>query len=187
MPEVELRTERLHIRPLRREDRDEFIRVRALSAEFYGRWFPLENGTAADVFEAELKRAEARASIGTSFRFVGFRATGAMTVFVNLTDIVRGVFQNAYASWSVAADVQRQGYASEAVAALLDFAFREDGAALHRVQANIMPANDPSIRLAERLGFRWEGLALRYLQIAGKWEDHVMYARTREEHARRTS
>jgi ribosomal-protein-alanine N-acetyltransferase len=187
MPEQELRTERLHMRPLRREDREEFIRVRTLSADFYSRWFPLESGTVADVFEAELKRAETRASTGTSFRFVGVRATGALTVFVNLTDIVRGVFQNAYASWSVAADAQRQGYASEAVAALLDFAFRDDGAALHRVQANIMPANDTSIRLAERLGFRREGLALRYLQIAGMWEDHVMYAMTREEHSRSTS
>jgi len=66
---------------------------------------------------------------------------------------------------------------------MLDFAFSGIGAGLHRVQANIIPSNLASLRLAERAGFRREGLAERYLNIAGEWQDHLMYAKTREEHS----
>jgi ribosomal-protein-alanine N-acetyltransferase len=184
MAGTELVTERLRIRPLCAQDRAEFVRVRTISAELYKPWIPAQAGSSsADIFAAELEKSETGTAAGTSFRFVGVTDTGAIAVFVNLTEIVRGVFQNAYASWGVAADVARQGYASEAVAAVLDFAFSRNGAALHRVQANIIPSNKASIRLAERVGFRKEGLAERYLCIAGEWQDHVMFAKTVEEHS----
>jgi len=63
---------------------------------------------------------------------------------------------------------------------VLSFAFEQ--AELHRIQAAIMPKNPRSIRVIQKLGFRQEGYAVRYLQIAGKWEDHLLFARTREEH-----
>ena len=50
------------------------------------------------------------------------------------------------------------------------------------MQANIIPRNLPSIRLAERMGFRLEGLALKYLKIAGEWQDHLMFAKLVDEH-----
>ena len=50
------------------------------------------------------------------------------------------------------------------------------------MQANIIPENERSIRLAERVSFRYEGLAQRYLRIAGEWRDHRMYAKTAEEY-----
>jgi ribosomal-protein-alanine N-acetyltransferase len=70
------------------------------------------------------------------------------------------------------------------VRALLDIAFAEvpEGLGLHRVQANIIPRNAPSLRIAEKVGLRRQGLALRCLGIAGQWEDHVMLAMTKEEH-----
>ena len=37
------------------------------------------------------------------------------------------------------------------------------------------------MRLARSVGFRREGDALRYLHIAGEWQDHVMFAITVEE------
>lgn len=61
----------------------------------------------------------------------------------------------------------------------LRFAFAEAG--LHRVQAAVMPRNGASIRVLEKTGFRREGLSLRYLQINGVWEDHLIFAITREE------
>jgi [ribosomal protein S5]-alanine N-acetyltransferase len=61
----------------------------------------------------------------------------------------------------------------------LDVAFRE--LELHRVQAAVMPINRASIRVLEKTGFREEGLALRYLQINGVWEDHKLFAMTAEE------
>jgi ribosomal-protein-alanine N-acetyltransferase len=52
---------------------------------------------------------------------------------------------------------------------------------LHRLQVAIIPRNAASRRVAEKLGLRDEGTALRYLEIAGVWEDHVRYAITAEE------
>ena len=68
---------------------------------------------------------------------------------------------------------------TEGVRATLAFAFGP--AALHRVQINVMPRNAPSHRVLEKLGARSEGISIRYLEIAGVWEDHVMYAVTAEE------
>lgn len=52
---------------------------------------------------------------------------------------------------------------------------------LHRLQIAIIPRNAASRRVVEKLGLREEGIALRYLEINGTWEDHVRYALTREE------
>ncbi len=84
----------------------------------------------------------------------------------------------------VGADSMGRGLGTEGVEALLRVAFTADpdGLALHRVQANIMPTNQRSIRIAAKVGLRCEGLAVRYLEIAGTWEDHIMFAMTREEY-----
>jgi [ribosomal protein S5]-alanine N-acetyltransferase len=52
---------------------------------------------------------------------------------------------------------------------------------LHRVQISIIPRNTASRRVVEKLGIRDEGLAQRYLEINGTWEDHIRYAITLEE------
>src|SRR5262249_20067122 len=74
---------------------------------------------------------------------------------------------------------QRCGLMSEAVAATLSWAF--SAVRLHRVQAAVMPRNTASLRVVARVGFRREGVAERYLCIAGSWEDHVIFAVTAEE------
>lgn len=169
------------------EDRAEFRRVQEVSAEFFRPWFPTRplGDTLDAYFDRELAKATYGLQRGTDLRLVAITHAGRIAGFFNLGEIVRGIFQNAYASWSVSAELAGQGYASEGVQALLDVAFapaEQRGIGLHRVQANIIPDNTPSIRLAERSGFRYEGLAERYLKIAGAWRNHRMYAKTAEEH-----
>jgi ribosomal-protein-alanine N-acetyltransferase len=107
------------------------------------------------------------------------RATGAIRGQIGLGGIVRGAFQNAYLGYWVDLDSQGRGVATEMVGAAVRWAFERAG--LHRVQAAVMPRNTRSLRVLEKLAFRREGLALRYLEIAGVWEDHVVYAKTAEE------
>jgi [ribosomal protein S5]-alanine N-acetyltransferase len=104
---------------------------------------------------------------------------------VTLGRISRGVFQNAYAGYWIDRERQGTGLMTEAMKGALVFAFEQLG--LHRVQAAIMPHNPGSIRVAEKCGFRKEGYAERYLKIEGRWEDHLIFALTEEEHPRRRS
>ena len=139
----------------------------------------------ADVFDRTLEAARRGQAAGTQCRLVATLHDGTLAGIVSLSEIVRGVFQNAYAGWRVSADLIRQGLGSEGVNGLLDLAFAPPpvGIGLHRVQANIIPTNLASLRVAEKCGLRREGLAPRYLKIAGQWQDHVLTAKTVEEHA----
>lgn len=72
-----------------------------------------------------------------------------------------------------------RGIAPTAVALATDHCFRALG--LHRMEINIRPENNPSLRVVEKLGFRDEGYRLRYLHINGAWADHRAFAMTTEE------
>jgi [ribosomal protein S5]-alanine N-acetyltransferase len=106
-------------------------------------------------------------------------ATDELVGRVQLNGIAPAPFESAYLGYSVSERHNGRGYATEAVRQGLDVAFGE--LELHRVQAAVMPINRASIRVLEKAGFREEGLALRYLQINGVWEDHKLYALTAEE------
>jgi ribosomal-protein-alanine N-acetyltransferase len=98
---------------------------------------------------------------------------------VSLDNVVRGAWQNATIGYFVDQERNGHGIGTEAVRAAVDYGFKE--ADLHRVQAGVMPRNVGSIRVLEKVGFRFEGASVRYLQINGVWEDHNMYAITSEE------
>jgi len=73
----------------------------------------------------------------------------------------------------------RQGYMSDAIRALIPFIFKTLG--LHRIEAACLPSNDPSRNLLAKAGFRQEGVARRYIQINGEWQDHALFALLAEE------
>jgi ribosomal-protein-alanine N-acetyltransferase len=98
---------------------------------------------------------------------------------IALGGILLGAFQSAYLGYWMDADHQGRGLMTEAVRAATTFAF--DVVGLHRLQAAVMPRNGPSLRVLEKVGYRREGTAERYLCIAGAWEDHVLFAMTAEE------
>ncbi len=187
MPHPEIHTARLHLRPWREADRAEFIRCQHVNRDHFGPWWPARDPALTDDlhFDEQLRRCFEGFERGTDARMGGFLPDGTLAALVNLSQIFHGPFENAYIGWSVSVECGGRGLATEAVTALLDFAFapRPSGLGLHRVQANIMPANARSVRVAEKCGFRREGLALRYLKIAGRWEDHLMFARLADEHA----
>jgi ribosomal-protein-alanine N-acetyltransferase len=183
-----LRTERMSLVPLGPEHRAELIRVHEVSREHFRPWFPTRaDGPLEDVFDQELARAQRGAEAGTDLRLVGLLEGDVIAGLFSLSQIFRRAFQNAYAGWSVSADQVGRGLATEGVSALLDVAFAPEpsGLGLHRVQANVIPANLASVRVAEKVGFRLEGTARRYLHIAGRWQDHLMFAKTAEEHTPR--
>lgn len=93
---------------------------------------------------------------------------------LNLSEIVRGAFHNAYLGYYGMAACAGRGLMGEALRQVLGRAFGEVG--LHRLEANIQPGNTASIALVRRLGFRLEGYSPRYLRIDGEWRDHKRWA-----------
>lgn len=87
------------------------------------------------------------------------------------TNIVRGVFLSCFLGYKLDKDEINQGYMTEAVQKGIRIMFEEQG--LHRIEANIMPKNLRSRKVAEKLEFYNEGMARKYLKINGKWEDHI--------------
>jgi ribosomal-protein-alanine N-acetyltransferase len=102
---------------------------------------------------------------------------------VALTHVVRRAEQSAALGYWIDVDHQRRGLMTESVAGTLGFAFGPAG--LRRVQASVMPRNVASVRLLQQLGFRVEGFAERYLKIAGRWEDHLLFALAAEDWEKR--
>ncbi len=103
----------------------------------------------------------------------GVTSQGLLVGRVALTGIERGPFQSCHLGYWIAASHCGLGLASQAVAAVVELAYGELG--LHRVEAAVMPANAASCRVLEKNSFRQEGLALRYLQIGGRWEVSASY------------
>jgi ribosomal-protein-alanine N-acetyltransferase len=145
-------------------------------------------------FERRTRRMRVRSiTEGDRAEFLRIRALGEAAhapfsaervgTFEEMFAIVRGVAEYANTGWSANLEVEGRGYTSEGVAALVDVALSPPprGLGLHRVQAGIMPRNAASLGVARRVGFRREGLALRYIRIAGEWEDHELWAITAEE------
>lgn len=95
-----------------------------------------------------------------------------------LGNLVRGAFQSCFLSYKLDGRLLNRGYMTEALAETLRIAFSDLD--LHRVEANIMPRNRASLRAAEKAGLQNEGLAVRYLQIDGVWEDHIHMVRRNE-------
>lgn len=116
----------------------------------------------------------------TDKRFAfGIFLGGDLVGRVSLDHVIRGAWQNATVGYFVDQERNGHGIGTEAVRAAVSYGF--DQGRLHRVQAGVMPRNRASIRVLEKVGFRHEGVSLRYLQINGVWEDHNMYAITAEE------
>ncbi len=114
-----------------------------------------------------------------------FRHDSTLVGEVSLGSVQRGPFQAGFIGYWIDQEHAGLGYVPEGVALIMRYGF--DDLHLHRLEASIVPRNTASRRVAEKLGLRDEGTALRFLQIRGVYEDHVRYAITSEEwEARRT-
>jgi [ribosomal protein S5]-alanine N-acetyltransferase len=129
-------------------------------------------------FAARCAARERERQLGGGIGF-GVFLEGQLAGEITLSSIQRGPFQQAYIGYWIDEQQAGHGLAGEAVVVVLRYAFEQLG--LHRVEIAIVPRNSPSRRVVEKLGLREEGIAVGFLEIDGKWEDHVRYAITAEE------
>jgi ribosomal-protein-alanine N-acetyltransferase len=182
-PRIRLDGERTAIRPLATGDATEFAAAVAANRSHTEPWEPIH----AEVHytragQAETLRRDVEAwELGTGYAFAVLdREHGdAIIGRIALGNVVRGAWRNATLGYWVAAASGGRGHGTAAALLICDFAFRHAG--LHRVQPAVIPRNVRSIRVVEKAGFRREGRALKYLNIAGNWEDHDIFAMTMED------
>ncbi|HSM68109.1 MAG TPA: GNAT family protein [Xanthomonadales bacterium] len=118
-----------------------------------------------------LQRLERDNEAGFLVRRLG---DNAICGVINLNVITYEALCSAYLSYYAVQKHAGRGYMKEGLQQVIGLAFGEMG--LHRLEANIQPGNERSIRLVERLGFECEGYSPRYLMINGKWCDHERWA-----------
>ena len=94
---------------------------------------------------------------------------------INVNEIIRGAFQSAFLGFYGFTPMCGKGYMTEALKLAIKHCFQN--LKLHRVEANIQPENERSIRLVTRCGFKKEGFSPSYLKVGGKWRDHERWAR----------
>ena len=179
---VRLDSDRLVLRPPQHGDYRAWSSLRRDSAEFLQPWEPT---WAADhlsrksftqrVYWAQRSIAQESAVPLFLIRRSDESLLGAIT----LDNIRRGPAQAGTTGYWIGAPFARQGYMREAIGALVHYAFNTLD--LSRVEAGCLPENTPSRRLLESCGYKYEGVAQSYLQIGGRWCNHVLYANLRSD------
>ena len=98
---------------------------------------------------------------------------------LNVANVMYGSVSSAVLGYWVSPEVAGRGVMPTAVALVTDYLMDQVG--LHRVEINVRPENLASLRVIQKLGFRYEGLKQRYIHINGDWRDHYVFALTKEE------
>ncbi len=175
---------RIVLRPLVPADFGAWQEVRRRIAAWLTPWEPARTPGMPDVVESReafAMRCSARErerQLGTGYGY-GIFVQGYLAGEINLSSVQRGPFQSAYVGYWIDQAQAGHSYTPEALVLVIRHAFEQ--LHLHRVQVSIIPRNHRSRRVVEKLKLRDEGIALRYLEINGVWEDHVRYAITYEE------
>lgn len=104
---------------------------------------------------------------------------GVVAGQLNVANILYGSVSSAVLGYWVAPQVAGRGVTPLAVALVTDYLMNQTG--LHRVEIDIRPENKASLRVIEKLGFRFEGIKERYIHINGDWRDHYIFALTSDE------
>ncbi|MEN9300330.1 MAG: hypothetical protein RLZZ254_111 [Actinomycetota bacterium] len=175
---------RLMLRPLVAGDFEAWSEVRVRNDEWLTKWEPLRHPKAPDpavnrdAFASRCAARDRERQSGVGYAF-GIFVDNAFAGEINLNNVLRGAMQSVTIGYWIDEARAGKSYMSEAVLVATRFALED--LQLHRVEICIIPRNHNSRRVMEKLGYREEGIAERFLEINGTWEDHVRYGFTIEE------
>lgn len=157
------------IKPVTRSDAAELIQANILSRDYHAPW--VRPFTDMEGFESWFGQI----ITGPNFSLVAREEASRDVVGVlNISQIVWGLFRSAYLGYYGMVAYSRRGLMTQALRLTASYAFGELG--LHRLEANIQPANAASIALVRHVGFQKEGFSPRYLKVGGVWCDHERWA-----------
>jgi [ribosomal protein S5]-alanine N-acetyltransferase len=184
---LRLETERLTLRLPRHADYRPWAALRDGSRAFLTPWEPTwaADHLSRKSFTGRVYWSQRALGQGSAVPlFIFRRADDVLLGAITLDNIRRGPAQAATLGYWIGEIHARQGYMREAIGAVVHYAFRELD--LSRVEAACLPENAASRGVLEKAGFKYEGVAQSYLQIAGRWRNHVLYAHLRHDRRGRT-
>ncbi|VUD52204.1 Putative ribosomal N-acetyltransferase YdaF [Thalassocella blandensis] len=169
----------IQYRLINREDAKQLSLYHLANEEHFKPWSParpLGFNRLAE-WEARLEDILPMQRAGKAYTFVAVESSSqSIVAHCSLSQIFYGPFRACYMGYGIDQRYEGAGVMRAFCRYVIDFAF--DELKLNRIMANYMPHNNRSARLLKQLGFTWEGRASRYLEINGRWEDHMLTALT---------
>ncbi len=175
--EVDVRGKQVCLRYPTMGDYGAWAELRAMSRAHLTVWEPQwsRDELTRSAFRRRLRQYQRELREDQGYAFFILRASDATLIGgLSISNVRRGVAQAASVGYWIGAPHAGNGYMTDALRAVLPFTFATLG--LNRLEAACQPNNGPSRRVLEKVGFRREGLARRYLKINGAWQDHDLYA-----------
>jgi [ribosomal protein S5]-alanine N-acetyltransferase len=184
---VRVEADRITLRLPQHGDWRPWTTLRDESADFLRPWEPIwaQDHLSRRAFTNRVYWAARAETQGTALPLLMFRRDdNALLGAITLDNIRRGPAQAGTLGYWVGAQYARQGYMREAIDAVVHHAFQQMD--LSRIEAACLPGNAASRGVLEKTGFKYEGVAQSYLQINGRWRNHVLYANLRSDRRGKT-
>ena len=180
--DLNINTERCYLRLPQLGNFESWVNLRKNSEDFLSQWEPERdrNFYSLSLFKARVKWAKQNFKERKVIHaFIFRREDDVLMGAVTLDNVRRGAAQSGSMGYWLGESFVKKGYMFEAVKALIFYSFKNFE--LSRLEAATLPENQPSRRLLEKSGFKYEGVAQSYLQISGRWRNHVKYSLLRDD------
>lgn len=181
LPDFEIRGSRILLRPPQVSDEGEWIAVRKRNKKFLKPYEPSWSRDALTpaFFQRRIVRQRRDWVNDRAYAFFIFKQPPnkderpKMIGGININNVCRGAAQFASLGYWLDEWHQGQGFMRAALRMIIYFSYEE--LKLNRLNASVLPDNESSQNLLRRVGFEEEGFAKAYIEIDGKWQDHILF------------
>ena len=177
-----IESERLYLRLPLRKDFENWVLLRKKNEKFLNIWEPKKTDYFYSLrnFKSRVNWCKRNFKNKKSVSLLIFlKKDDTLIGGITIDNIRQGSSQSASLGYWLAEEFVRNGYMTESMNKIIDYGFKDLN--LSRFEAATLPENEPSRKLLEKLGFKYEGVAQSYLKIYGKWRNHIIYSKLRED------
>ena len=172
---IQIKTENLILRLPKYDDFESWSELRANSKKFLEVWEPRRSGDffRRSAFNNRVKWAVDSFKKKQAAHFFIFSGTGKFMGSITIDNIRRSPSESGTIGYWLGKAYTKKGYMTQALKNVIQYSFKD--LMLSRLEAATLPENSASRKLLERAGFKYEGVGQSYLQINGRWRNHVLY------------
>ena len=180
-PEFILKAKNVDLRTPSYSDYEQWRDLRESSKEFLQMWEPKRGNEffKRNAFINRVKWAKKSSKADQAYQFFIFDKYQTLLGSITIENIRKGPSSAATLGYWLGKQYTGKGFMREAVMKIVDFSFNQLN--ISRLEAATLPENQSSRRLLEKAGFKYEGVGQSYLQINGRWRNHVLYGLLRDD------